>query len=452
VADLDRLDIGGALRLLRTRQLSSVELTRACLDRIARFAPALNAFITVTGEDALTAAESADRALAEGTWLGPLHGIPVSLKDLIEQKGVLTTAGSRVREGSAPAAADAPVTAALRRAGAVLVGKTNLHEFAFGTTSEESAFGPVRHPRAPERMAGGSSGGSAVAVATGMSLGSIGTDTGGSVRIPAAACGLVGLKAGFDEISCEGVIPLSRSCDHVGPLTRTVADAALLYEVLTGPRTDAGTQGNGIPRDLRSITLGLPRHYFLERLEHAVREAFDQAIAAVQQQGAHLREVQLPHIGDAPAVYAGLTLPEIAAAHASTLERMPERYSPGVRLRLEAARYVPGEDMVRALRGREILRAEVDAALERCDALLTPSLAVVPAPIGTAAVRIDDRDEPVRAMMLRLTQPFNLTGHPAITVPFGSTRQGLPFGIQLVGRRGDTSGLLRVAAACEAMA
>jgi aspartyl-tRNA(Asn)/glutamyl-tRNA(Gln) amidotransferase subunit A len=445
VADLDTLDIIGALRLLHARQLSSVELTSACLDRIARLSAPLNAFITVTREEALAAAEAADRARAGGTWLGPLHGVPISLKDLIDQRGVVTTAASRVREGSAPADADAPVTAALRHAGAVLVGKTNLHEFAFGTTSEESAFGPVRHPHAPDRMAGGSSGGSAVAVATGMSLASIGTDTGGSVRIPAAACGLVGLKAGFGEISCDGVIPLSRACDHVGPLTRTVADARLLYDVLTGAGADAGAPET---RDLRSTTLGLPRPYFLERLERRVREAFERAVATLRQAGARIREVDVPHMNEAPAIYAGLTLPEIAAIHASTLERLPDRYSPGVRLRLEVARYVPGEDMARAQRGREVLRAEVDAALRDCDALLTPALAIVPAPIGTSTVRIDDRDEPVRAMMLRLTQPFNLTGHPAVTLPFGAVAGGLPFGIQLAGRRNDTRGLLSVAAAC----
>src|SRR3954468_8647381 len=225
------LDIVSAGRLLRRGELTSRELTRACLARIDALNPWLNAFIAITGDEALAAASDADAELARGEDKGPLHGIPVSLKDLIDQHGVPTTAASHVVDPR-PAEADAPITRALRAAGAVLVGKTNLHEFALGTTSDESAFGPVLHPAATDRSPGGSSGGSAVAVATGMSLASIGTDTGGSIRIPAAACGVVGLKPGIGEVPTEGVIPLSRTLDHAGPLARTVADAALVYAAL----------------------------------------------------------------------------------------------------------------------------------------------------------------------------------------------------------------------------
>jgi len=222
------LDIRSALAAQRQGELTSWDLTAACLARIEAQNDTYRAFIATTSSEAMAAAAAADHARGRGEWLGPLHGIPISLKDLVDQRGVPTTAGSRVAAAT-PASADAPVTARLRRAGAVLVGKCNLHEFAFGTTSEESAFGAARNPADPTRSPGGSSGGSAIAVKTGMSLASIGTDTGGSIRIPAAACGIVGLKPGLGEISCDGVVPLSRTLDHVGPLAKTVADAAIVY-------------------------------------------------------------------------------------------------------------------------------------------------------------------------------------------------------------------------------
>jgi aspartyl-tRNA(Asn)/glutamyl-tRNA(Gln) amidotransferase subunit A len=437
------LDIHSALRLLRSGDLTSVALTEACLARIGE-RRALNAFIAVTADEALAAAEAADAARARGGWLGPLHGIPVSLKDLIDVRGIATTAASKVTART-PAAADAPVTSALRRAGAVLVGKCNLHEFAFGTTSEESAFGAVHHPNDPARSPGGSSGGSGVAVATGMSLASIGTDTGGSIRIPAAACGLVGLKAGFGEISCEGVVPLSRSLDHTGPLTRTVADAALLYEVLTG-RTSPDTRPACDVRERRFAVLG---GYFVERLEPGVRTAFRTACARLQEAGAVLEEISLAHTDTIAPVYLAIVFAEAAVFHAHTLESVPDLYLPGVRMRLETGRYVLAEDYLRALRGQEVLRAVVDGALAGADALVTPTLPIEPPRIGDAAITIDDVAEPVRNLMLRCTQPFSLTGHPAITVPCGVGSAGMPCGLQLIGRRDGTSNLLRAALACE---
>jgi aspartyl-tRNA(Asn)/glutamyl-tRNA(Gln) amidotransferase subunit A len=438
------LEIHRALELLRAGDLTSVALTEACLARINEHRP-LNAFIAVTADEAFAAAQAADAARARGDWLGTLHGIPVSLKDLIDFRGVATTAASRVTS-TAAAAADAPVTSALRRAGAVLVGKCNLHEFAFGTTSEESAFGPVRHPRDPARSPGGSSGGSGVAVATGMSLASIGTDTGGSIRIPAAACGLVGLKAGYGEISCEGVVPLSLSLDHAGPLTRTVADAALVYGVLTG-RSATDAESVSSVRGRRFAVLG---GYFVERLEPGVRAAFESACAALEDAGAVLEEIAIAHTEDIVPTYLAIVFAEAAVFHARTLESTPDLYSPGVRMRLEAGRYVLAEDYLRALRGREVLRAAVDGALGGVDALLTPTLPIEAPLIGATEMDIDGTPEPVRNLMLRCTQPFNLTGHPAITVPCGFGSAGMPCGLQFIGRRDATPELLQVAQACEA--
>ena len=441
--DLGLIEAGHRLRDAR---LTSEALTSACLARIDALNPRLNAFITVTADTALLEARDADRDLAAGYDRGPLHGIPVSLKDLIDQAGVPTSAGSRVPP-RVPAAADAVVTARLRAAGAVLVGKTNLHEYAFGTTSEDSAFGPVRHPADQARAAGGSSGGSAVAVATGMSLVSIGTDTGGSVRIPSSACGLVGLKPGFGEVPVDGVVPLSTTLDHVGPLARSVADAAATYHVLarTVPRAPA-------PRAPKKLRLARLTGYFEELLAPGIRDAYESALARLVDAGATLAPVSLAHAAEIAAIYLHIVLPEAAAWHARTLESCPERYTPPVRLRLEMGRYVLAEDYLRALAGRDVIRQEVDAALGDVDALVVPGLAGEAPPLGAESLDVGGgRVEPVRSLMLRLTQPFNLSGHPAIVLPCGRTPAGLPASLQLVGQHKGTAALLDVAAGVEAL-
>lgn len=440
---LHELTVLEAGRLLRSGRVTSEALTDACLARITELNDAHRAFITVTADSARATAVDADRELRAGHDRGPLHGIPISIKDLIHQAGVPTTAGSHVRPNT-PVREDAVVTSRLRAAGAVLVGKTNLHEFAFGTTSEDSAFGAVRHPQDRSRVAGGSSGGSAVAVATGMSLLSIGTDTGGSVRIPSAACGLVGLKAGFGEVPCDGVVPLSDSLDHVGPLARTVADAAVAYSVLarSAPRTLT------LP-PLHRVRLGRLGGWFEARLEPGVRDAFTQALEALRAAGVQIQDVQLPHADQIAAIYLNIVLPEAAAYHARTLDAHPERYTPNVRVRLEAGRYVLAEDYLRALEGRRQLRTEVDAALAHVDALALPGLPLEAPQLGAELVEMDGQREPVRGAMLRLTQTFNLTGHPAIVLPCGVGDAGLPVSLQLVGQHAGTPALLDLAASVE---
>ena len=431
-------------RALRERKLSAELVAERCLEKIAHTNPTINAFITVMAEGARTEARLADAAIEAGHYRGPLHGVPVSLKDLIDVAGVGTTAASRVR-ASHVAQADATIVGRLRAAGAILLGKNNLHEFALGTTNEDSAFGPVRHPLDPNRSPGGSSGGSAAAVLAGMAYASIGTDTGGSVRIPAAACGLVGLKPGLGEIATNGVVPLSMTMDHVGPICRSVEDAKILYEVLFG--------GSGVSvasrRSARSIRLGLLGGYFLARLDPGVESRFEDACVRLRTAGVELRDAAIPHADDIAAIYVHIVLTEAAAYHAATLERCPDDYTPNVRLRLETGRYILGEDYLRALRGRDVLQAEVDRALADCDGLLLPTLPI-PAPrLGTETVRLGESDEPVRNAMLRLTQLFNVTGHPAITLPCGKTAEGLPVGAQLVGPRTGTRALLEVSSALE---
>jgi aspartyl-tRNA(Asn)/glutamyl-tRNA(Gln) amidotransferase subunit A len=433
--------------LVASGHIRSEDLTRACLAEIAAHDEALRAFITVLGEDALAQARGLDAEIAGGRCRGPLHGIPISLKDLIDQRGVPTTAASRVREGHV-ADRDAPVTARLREAGAVLVGKTNLHEFAFGTTSDDTAYGAVRNPYDTSRSPGGSSGGSAVSIVTGMSMASIGTDTGGSIRIPSAACGTVGLKPTFGELPCDGIVPLSRSLDHVGPLARSVEDAWLLYLIMRGDGT-AARWPLPMRRTITGLRLGIPRAYFHDILDHEVRGRFAESLAWLRQAGAEIVDVTIAHAAAAAPVYLHTSLPEASAYHAATIAACPERYTPNVRLRIETGRYLLAEDHARAQMARVVLRADVDRALAGCDALALPTLPIPAPPIGAGTVEVAGKPESVRNLMLRLTQLFNLTGHPAISIPAGSTEAGLPCGFQLVGRMHETEGLLAVAAACD---
>jgi aspartyl-tRNA(Asn)/glutamyl-tRNA(Gln) amidotransferase subunit A len=426
--------------------VKSEKLTEDCLSAIERLNPKLNAFITVTADEALQQARAADKDIAAGRCLGPLHGIPVSLKDLVDQKGWPTTAGSLVRKDHV-AASDATVTRRLRAAGAVFVGKTNLHEFAFGTTSEDSGFGPARNPIDPSRSPGGSSGGSAIAIATGMSLGTVGTDTGGSIRIPAAACGVVGLKPEWGHISARGVVPLSRQLDHVGPLAKTVADAWILYNAMQ----PAAARAKGAPTAsaVKGLRLGIPAGYLFDRLDADVERGVLGAIEKLRKKGAVVTEVPLPHAHDIAAVYLHLVLGDAAEYHARTLLSRPDDYTPNVRLRLEMARYVLAEDYIRALRGKSVITGEVDRALGGVDALVLPALAVPAPPIGATTMPVKGGPEPVRALMLRCTQPFNLSGHPAISLPCGTTPAGLPIGLQLVGHKGGTPALVQAALGIE---
>jgi aspartyl-tRNA(Asn)/glutamyl-tRNA(Gln) amidotransferase subunit A len=431
-------------RRLRSGELTVERALHACLDRIAAENAVLNAFILVTADAALEQARMLDRELASGTDRGPLHGVPMSLKDIVDLRGTPTTAASRVLDGHA-AGRDAPSVARLRDAGAVFVGKTNLHEFALGTTNEESAFGPARNPRDHARSPGGSSGGSAASVAAGLAFASIGTDTGGSIRIPAAACGTVGLKPTFGEVSVEGVVPLSRTLDHVGPLAQTVADAAIVYRALIAVPQAPPIEA----RPVKGLRLGVLRRYFCDLLDEGVRAAFEGALDRLRTAGAVLADVEIAHASEIAPAYVPIVLTDAAEFHAAMLEKCPEKYTEPVRQRLEMGRKVPPTDYAAALAARERLWLDVNAALTGCDALVLPSLPI-PAPlIGTTEVRIGSDNVPIRNLMLRLTQLFDLTGHPAVSIPCGRTADGLPVGFQIAGARMKTEGLLAIAMGCE---
>jgi aspartyl-tRNA(Asn)/glutamyl-tRNA(Gln) amidotransferase subunit A len=309
---------------LKARTVSPVDVTRACLARIDAHRNG-NAFTAVRRDDALAEARQAEGEIAAGHYRGPLHGVPIAVKDLVHVAGMPTTSGSAV---PAPVEErDAPVVRRLRDAGAVIIGKTNLHEFAFGTTSEESAFGPVHHPIDPTRTAGGSSGGSAAALALRMCYGAIGTDTGGSIRIPAAACGIVGLKPTLGELTCDGVVPLSHTLDHVGPMALTVADAGMLFQAMKGTSIGSVAPAGG------RLTFGVPTGYFREPLDADVARAVERTRGALERAGHAVIDVDIPHAEWTADVYLHIVLPEAAWYHARLLETHADKYTPGVRMR-----------------------------------------------------------------------------------------------------------------------
>jgi aspartyl-tRNA(Asn)/glutamyl-tRNA(Gln) amidotransferase subunit A len=433
-----------AARLIEAKQLSPVDLAEACLARIRERNDEVRAFITLSEDGARADAARAQKEIAAGTYRGALHGVPVSVKDLVDVAGAPTTSASNVPPRRP--LHDAAVVGMLRRAGAVLVGKTNLHEFAFGTTGDETAFGAIRNPFDLSRSAGGSSSGAAVALVEGMCYGSVGTDTGGSIRIPAAACGVTGLKPTSGEISTDGVVALSATLDHVGPLAGSVTDAALLYYGML----DGDARIDRVPQSAPDqLWLAAPGPYFLDVLDSDVRRLFGAARTSLEGAGHSISDVAIAHADRIADVYLHIVLPEAAWYHAPMLKAHADKYSPAVRLRLEMGAYMLAEDYLRAMHARIALRRAVDRALEGVDALILPALAIGAPPLGAASVDVDGRTEPVRAVMLRLTQLFNITGHPAIAIPCGRGADGLPRAIQLVGHRGSTERLIQVALAVE---
>ena len=431
---------------IRSGRTTSEQLVEQCLAAIDRQEGQLNAFISVLADEARTDARRADRELREGHDRGVLHGIPISVKDLIDLDGLPTTAASLVRDGHR-ATSDAVVLSHLRRAGAVFVGKCNLHEFAFGTTGEDSAFGPTRNPHAPGHMPGGSSSGSAVSVAAGMAVASVGTDTGGSIRIPSAACGVVGLKPTYGELSCDGVIPLAESLDHVGPLGSSVSDVACLYEVMAG-RAPTTLASNDRPRP---AVAGVLRPYFLDQLDDIVRHDLDALLDRLRHAEWDVQDVSLPHAENIAETYRQTVLYEAFNAHRTALSQRPDKYSPRVRARLALGANISQRDYEDARRMRDTLRREVETLLATRPYLVLPTLPMPAPPLHTETISLGENDQPmaIRELTLRLTQLFDLTGHPALSIPMGLSPGGLPTAVQLIGRSGHTASLLRDASEYE---
>ncbi len=447
------LTIARIAPLLRRRKISPVELTRWTLDRIERLQPELNAFISVTADLALAQAKRSEREITRGKYRGPLHGIPVSLKDLFFTRGIRTTAGSRILRTFVPSV-NAPVVDRLFDAGIVLVGKTNLHEFAFGATNINIHYGSVRNPWSLVRISGGSSGGSAVSVVSAMALASLGSDTGGSIRIPAAACGCVGLKPTWGRVPLEGVVPLATSLDHVGPICRCVEDAAIFLNVIADPDCCAASQTRGVftrglKRGARGLRVGIPRQYFFDRLNPEIRKTVLTAVKVFEAEGAHILEIPLRGMKETPDLAGIITMAEALAYHWKWLKERPEDYDPIIRGRMEAGVNMTAVDYIHAQERRRLYTERFDHALLDVDVLVGPTLPVAAPLLTEAEVVVGGIPEDVRLALLRLTRPGNLTGLPAISIPCGFTKTCLPVGLQLIGREGEEATVLRAAYAYE---
>jgi aspartyl-tRNA(Asn)/glutamyl-tRNA(Gln) amidotransferase subunit A len=423
---------------IRRGEVSPVELTRDCLARIEKLNPKLNAWITVLADSALDEARRAEQEILRGDYRGPLHGIPIGLKDVLDTAGVRTTAASALFKDRIPTE-DAEVVRRLRAAGAVILGKQNLHEFAYGGSSLISFYGEVRNPWDTARVAGGSSGGSAASVAAGMGLAAVGTDTAGSVRLPASYCGVVGLKPTYGRVSARGVVPLSWSFDHIGPITNSVYDAALMLQVLAG--YDAGDRASvnaPVPdyvrgldarkggESLRGLRVGVPRAYFFEELDVEVAAAVEKAIQVFRELGAEIRDdVRLKAPTDRT-----LSSAESWAYHEPFVARSPELYQPATLARIKSGEKIAADDAARAKKELSASREAIKTSFEGIDVLLTPTVPIAPPRIADLQ-KNPDTLRPAELMMLRNTRPFNVWGIPAISVPCGFTEDGMPIGLQL---------------------
>ena len=448
---LTRMTVAELGRLLRDAQVSPVEVTEAFLERIDALEPKLNAFITVMRDQALTAARDAEAEIAAGRYRGPLHGIPVGLKDLFWTRGVRTTSGSVVTADFVPDE-DATVVSRLGDAGAYPIGKTNMVEYAYGGAEHNDRYGAPRNPWALDRLTGGSSSGSGAAVAAGQVPLALGTDTAGSVRSPASLCGLSGLKPSYGLVSRFGVTPLSWSNDHVGPLARTVEDVAIAMNALAGhdPRDPTSVRREpqdytrALTGDIKGLRIGVPRNYIWEVMDPEVKGAFDKAMAQLGELGVVVDDVEIAGLDEIWAAQMTISSAEATAYHADRIRAQPELYHPTVRRRIEAGFFLPARAYVQAQRVRSAMARTFDDVFGRFDLLATPTTPS-PAPRFEEAAQREPSGEVASRQLVRITRLFNANGLPAISIPCGFSSEGLPIGLQLVGKRFDDAAVIHAA-------
>ncbi len=463
MSDLHYYSVTQAAELIRTKKLSPVELTQAYLDRAQELDRELNAYMKLLPEPALTEAQRAQEEIAGGAYRGPLHGIPIAVKDLIDVAGVPTTAGSPILAGNVPRG-DAPCIARLRAAGAIILGKTNLHEFAYGPTGINVHYGTPKNPWNRTRIPGGSSSGSGVAVASGLCAAALGSDTGGSIRIPASLCGIAGIKPTYGRVSKRGALPLAWSLDHVGPMARSVEDCGLVLQGLAGyDDQDPGSANVPVPdftatvrQGVAGLRVGVVRDYFFENVDSQVLEAVEAAMAVLRSAGARLEDVSFPLARQSSLINAPIIQSEATAYHLPALRAHWNDFSPPVRLRLLSGIGATGAMYANAQRARAVMVRQALDLFQRVDVLLTPAEPVV-APLieeagkPDATVLAGERWEGIVNALTRFMRPFNMTGFPAMSVPCGFTAGsaesglGLPIGLQLAGRPWDEATVLRAA-------
>jgi aspartyl-tRNA(Asn)/glutamyl-tRNA(Gln) amidotransferase subunit A len=451
-SSLTKLSLSEVSQLVRSKKVSPVELTQECLSNIERLNPKLNAFITVTADSALAEAHKAEDEIQRGRWSGPLHGIPIALKDLVDTAGVRTTAASGLFKDRIPTQ-DGEIVRRLKAGGAVLLGKLNMHEFAYGGSSVISYFGPVRNPWEPVYSPGGSSGASAAAVAAKLCYGAIGSDTGGSIRMPAAYCGIVGLKPTYGRVSTRGVIPLAWSLDHLGPMTRTVIDAALILQVIAGydPEDASSTDtpvadyAGTLEAKTLSLRIGIPRTYFYDGLHPKIQAAMDTALTVLGNLTASQHEIELPAANDTALL---ITKTEAHAYHREYVAKTPELYQAETLKRIRAGAEISAVAYIDARRQLDQFRRSVPKVFDTVNVLVTPTTPVPPYKISDLLADMDNlRSKEI--VTARNTRPFNLLGLPTISVPCGFTGEGLPIGMQITGPPGGEATVFRLAYAYE---
>jgi aspartyl-tRNA(Asn)/glutamyl-tRNA(Gln) amidotransferase subunit A len=437
-SDLEFLPATEIAARVSSGALSAVSVAEAALTRARALNPSTNAFVTLLPDLALAQAERVDAMVRAGSNPGVLAGVPVAIKDLADVAGVATTSGAHPSFHHTPEAT-APVVQRLIDAGAVIAGKTNLHEFAYGVTSINPHLGPVRNPWDRSRIPGGSSGGSAAALAAGLAAGALGTDTGGSIRIPASLCGIVGLKPTYGVVPVEGITPLSWTLDHAGPMTTTVRDAAVMFAVMAAQPPLLVPTGH-----LTGLTVGVPRRFFWEQLDAEVASLAEGALAVLQDRGATIHDLDVQYADLAGNAVAIIISVEATSIHDSRLRLFRAAFGEDVRVRLERGFFVPAVDYLQALGARAFLTTSFEASLVTGDVLVMPTTPAAASPVDGEGTSPSERSLAMSMQLTRLTNPFNLTGLPALSVPCGFTREGLPVGLQIVGRRHDEAAVLRV--------